>query len=126
MKTKAINYLNGLATPTTPKSELDLIEFIKKCVREFKVAEKNTENEKYIDELFLKFYGIYRRKGAKEQARKTFHKKLAKLKTQDEILEKARKIVVQYRVSEREWNENATDLKYVPLCSSWLNSNVPD
>lgn len=126
MKTQAIKYLNGLITENTTKKELDLIEFCKKCVKEYKMEEKNKENEDYILELFEKFYKIYVRKGSKIQACKTFKKKLIKLKTKDDILEKARKIVKVYNISLKEWQERGTDKQYIPLCSSWLNSNIPD
>lgn len=39
MKAKAIEYLNSLILESTPKAELDLIEFAKKCVREYKEKE---------------------------------------------------------------------------------------
>lgn len=126
MKAKAIKYLNELITDETPKKELDLIEFCKKCVREYKVEEKNKENEDYIAELFDKFYKVYIRKGGKEQAFKTFRKKLVKLKTKDEILEKARKIAKVYSVAASEWRARGTDKRFIPMCSSWLNANVPD
>ena len=126
MKAKAIKYLNSLITDETPKKELDLIEFCKKCVREYKVEEKNKENEDYIAELFDKFYKVYIRKGGKEQAFKTFRKKLVKLKTKDEILEKARKIAKVYSVAASEWRARGTDKQYIPFCSTFLNANVPD
>ena len=82
--------------------------------------------EEYIKELFSKFYGIYVRKGSREQAYKTWKKKLIKLKTEEEILDKARKIAKLYQRSFKEWEANETDKKFIPLCSSWLNSNIPD
>ena len=126
MKSKAIKWLSAQVQPTTTKAELDVIDFLKKLVRDYKVPEKNTEKEQYIDELFAKFYKVYIRKGAREQALKTFRKKLIKLKTKDEILDKARKIAKLYVVSANEWRERETEKQFIPLCSSWLNANVPD
>ena len=126
MKAKAIKWLNSLVTESTTKGELDIIEFIRKCVKNYKVEDKNKENEEYITELFEKFYKVYIRKGAKIQASKTFRKKLIKLKTKEEILEKARKIAKVYSVCAKEWNENGRDKQFIPLCSSFLNSNIPD
>lgn len=126
MKTKALKWLNEKITDNTTKAELDIIEFCKKAIRELKQEPKNQENEDYIKELFDKFYKIYVRKGARVQALKTFRKKLIKLKTKDEILDKARKIAKIYTISAREWEERGTDKQFIPLCSSWLNSNVPD
>lgn len=124
---KAISYLNGLIKPSTPKSELDLIEYCKRCVRGAQTAKK-AENEylPFIDELYAKFYNAYRRKGSKEQGRKTWQKKLKGLNSVAEITEKAQKIVEAYNVSVRRWNDEERDLRYIPLVSSWLNANIPD
>lgn len=126
MKTKAIKWLNSKIADETTKAELDIIEFIKKCVNSFAIEPKNQEKEDYIKELFDKFYKIYKRKGARVQAYKTWRKKLVKLKTKDQILEKARAIAKVYAVSAREWEERETEKQFIPLCSSFLNSNVPD
>ena len=124
MKSATIKYLQTLITEDTCKREIDLLEFAIKCVREHKVAEKNAENENYILELFEKFYKVYCRKGGREQAKKTWRKKLIKLKTKEEILEKARKIVILYQKQREELETR--DVSFRPLLSSWLNSNVPD
>ena len=127
MKTEAIKYLNGLVVDETTKKEIDLIEFIKKCVREFREEEKpSNELESYINELYEKFYKIYLRKGSKEQGKKTFRKKLIKLKNEELILDKARNIAKMYSQQVNVWKKNETDKKYIPLISSWLNANVPD
>lgn len=39
MKSKVIEYLNSLVSESTPKAELDLIEFAKKCVRAYQEKE---------------------------------------------------------------------------------------
>lgn len=124
MKSETIKYLQSIITDETPKKTCDLLQFAIRCVREHKVEEKNAENETYILELFEKFYKVYCRKGSRQQAVKTFRKKLAKLKTKEEILEKARKIVMLYQKQREELESR--DVSFRPLLSSWLNSNVPD
>ena len=129
MKIEATKYLNNLITSITTKSEMDIIEFIKRCIKEYKETEKdkkNLEKENYIKELYDKFYKYYMRKGAKVQGLKTFRKKLIKSKTKDEILEKARKIASLYSQQSKEWIKNDTPQQYIPLVSSWLNANIPD
>lgn len=124
MKSKAIKWLNEQIGEDTTKAELDIIEFCKKAIREWKVEEKNTEKEEYIVELFDKFYKVYCRKGGREQAKKTWRKKLVSLPTKEKILEKARKIAMLYSQYAKEYE--GKDKQYVPMCSSWLNANVPD
>lgn len=127
MKSKCLEYLENLITEDTPKKELDIIEYIKKCVKDFKEKEKvDNSKELYIEQLFNKFYSIYLRKGGREQAKKTFKKKLIKLKTNEDILEKARKIARLYSAQTKEWEINNTDRQFIPMCSSWLNANIPD
>jgi len=126
MKSEAINYLKGLINDDTTKRELDLIEFCIKAVQKFEEKTKSKIDEDYVNSLYKKFYEIYARKGSKEQGRKTFLKKMSKLKTNEQILEKARKIVIAYRQSEKEWQFEKRDKQYIPLISSWLNANVPD
>ena len=127
MKKEAISFLDGLITGDTPKKELDLIEFIKKCVKAF-TEEPKAKNGNYgfINELYEKFYKTYCRRGSKEQGRKTFYKKLAKLKTEEEILEKARKIAKKYKISKAMWEDEGRQKQYIPLISSWLNATIPD
>jgi hypothetical protein len=124
MKSKAIKWLNEQIGEDTTKAELDIIEFCKKAIRDWKVEEKNTEKEEYIVELFDKFYKVYCRKGGREQAKKTWRKKLVSLPTKEKILEKARKIAMLYSQYAKEYE--GKDKQYVPMCSSWLNANVPD
>jgi hypothetical protein len=126
MKSATIKFLQSLLTDDRPKGECDLLQFAIRCVREHKVEEKNAENESYILELFEKFYKVYCRKGGREQAKKTWRKKLIKLKTKEDILFKARKIAKVYSIFAKEWEERGTDNQFIPLCSSFLNSNIPD
>lgn len=124
MKSETIKYLKTLINDDTPKKTCDIVQFAIRCVKEYKVEQQCRENEQYILELFDKFYNVYCRKGSKEQAKKTWRKKLISLKTKEKILEKARKIALLYSKFAKEYEEK--DKQYVPLCSSWLNSNVPD
>lgn len=126
MKNKALRLLDSLVNDETPKGELDIIQYLKRIVRADNGVKKTNENEPYIKELFEKFYGVYIRKGGKEQAYKTWKKKLIKLKTQDEILARARKIAKLYQSHALEWQESGRDKRYMPMCSSWLSSNIPD
>ena len=125
MTNDAIKFLNSLVNDNTTKSELEIISYIKKCLKQ-SCSKRETAKEAYIKDLFSEFYKIYCKKGNKEQALKTWKKKLIKIKTEEEILQKARKIVKMYRAYELKWKEDETELKYIPLCSSWLNANVPD
>lgn len=126
MKNKALRLLDSLITDETPKGELDIINYIKKAVRADNGIQKQNENEPYIKELFEKFYAKYLRKGGKEQAYKTWRKKLIKIKKQEDILTKARKIATLYNSYVKDWVENSTETKYIPMCSSWLSSNIPN
>lgn len=40
MKSKAIKWLNSQITESTPKAELDVIDFLKKCINQFVEKEK--------------------------------------------------------------------------------------
>lgn len=126
MKNKALKFLNALVTEETPKGELDIIKYLKGLVRADNGVKNTNENEPYIKELFDKFYSMYCRKGSKEQAYKTWRKKLIKIKNREDILTKARKIAKLYKSHEFSWIENATEQRYIPLCSSWLSRNIPD
>lgn len=125
-KSKAIKFLNSLITDETQKCDLDIIKYIKKVLNEVESSKPTKENEDYIRELFLKFYDKYKRKGGKEQAYKTWRKKLIKIKNKDGILHKARKIAVLCLSHQSEWERNGTEMQYIPMCSTWLNANIPD
>ena len=127
MKTKAIKWLTAQITDEMSKGDYDIVQYLKGLVRADKgVSAKDEVKEQLINDLFVKFYGNYKRKGSREQALKTFRKKLVKLKTATEIAEKAQKISRLYSTYHEKWAQNETEEKYIPLCSSWLNANVPD
>ena len=78
------------------------------------------------DEIFGYIWKINLRKESKEQARKTFKKLMKECRTVDEILQKGRQVYKNYEISCKQWKEENRDKKYIPLLSSWLNSNVPE
>lgn len=121
-----LRWLDSHINEETSKSELDIINYLKSLTRANKPLKQDSELESYIDELFVKFYKVYVRKGGKEQARKTWAKKFKKLKTKDDILEKARKIATLYNQFAKQWQEKETEMQYIAMCSTFLNANVPD
>ena len=87
---------------------------------------KKKELEDYIQSLFDKIWVTYPKKASKEQARKTWFKKLKKFKTEEEVLEKAQKIAKMFIQAKTSWVNENRDKQYIPHFSSWLNSNIPD
>ena len=83
-------------------------------------------NIEYINSLFDKIWDTYPKKASKEQAKKTWHKKLKKLKTEEDILDKAQKIAKMLNQSRTTWVNENRDKQYIPHFSSWLNDNIPD
>lgn len=92
------------------------------------------KKEPYIKELFDKTWVIYPHKTGKEQAKKTFTKKLIDYKTQEEIRDKALRIYKLLQNHITTWAKE-TDGKgniigrpkqFIPHFSTWLNQNVPD
>ena len=123
MKTQAIKYLNGLVTDETTKKEIDLIDFIKKCVREYAEEEKKpvVEWENYFETLWK----MYPRKINKQLAKKTFEHKIRGL-TDEECRTKCNyiyKLQIKY-IHECEVSDR--DLQYIQHFSSFLNANIPN
>ena len=92
-----------------------------------------TDKRKYILDLFEKTWVLYPHKVGKEQAKKTWIKKLDSLKTLDDITNKARKIVLLLNNHIKSWASEVDKLgnkgrpkQYIPHFSTWLNSEVPD
>ena len=123
MKSQAIKYLNSLATDETTKKELDLIDFIKKCVREFKEKEPEPQNNGEI--YFEKLWELYPRKINKQLAKRTFQKKIKGL-NEEECKDKCNKIYKAQMMAQQQWKNEGRELKYIPHYSSWLNAVVPD
>lgn len=93
---------------------------------------KFNKNE-YISTLFEKIWAIYPRKVGKEQAKKTWNRKLTTLKTQDDILNKAKRISMLLQKHIKAWAEETgkdgnkgRPKQYLPHFSTWLNDEIPD
>ena len=124
MKKKAIEYLDRLITDDTTKKEIDIISYIKKCVKNLEDNKKEIKNCEW-EPFFEKLWSIYPRKIAKQNAKKTFEHKIRGL-SHEQCIEKCRAIYkaqVQYIKVLR---DNNTQEQYIKHYSSWLNSEVKD
>lgn len=125
MKNKAINYLNSLIKDSTTKSEIDIIEYCKKCVRNYK--EENKKQEKSFDwsPFFETLWKMYPRKVNKQLAKKTFEHKVRGL-DEEQCREKCNKIYKVQMLRQEEWKANKTELQFIAHYSTFLNANVPN
>lgn len=123
MKSQAIKYLNALITDDTTKKEIDLIEFIKKCVRDTKEETRDPplDWQKYFETLWK----MYPRKVNKELAKRTFEHKIRGLNEQ-ECKDKCNKIYKAQMVSQKDWKDRQVERFYIPHYSSWLNNQIPN
>lgn len=78
-----------------------------------------------IAEMFDVLWKIYPRKEGKEQAKKTFEHKLRGMKRND-AKSKANKIFLLIKAKRKAWEENETEVRFIPMFSSMLNDEVPD
>lgn len=78
-----------------------------------------------IAEMFEVLWKAYPRKEGKEQAKKTFEHKLRGMKRND-AKAKANKMFLLIRAKRKVWEENETELKFIPMFSTMLNAEVPD
>ena len=122
-KEDAYEFLNGLITPDMPVKNLEIIKFIKKCVKAYFETEEKTapDWQKYFDKL----WEIYPRKIEKQNAKKTFEHKIRGY-NDEETKEKCRLI---YKAEVRyitQLKQNQTPVEYVKHFSSWLNAEVPN
>lgn len=91
------------------------------------------DKNSYIYELFEKIWQVYPVKVSKEQAKKTWLKKLNKLNTKEQIYIKAKKIAMLLENHKKSWG-NEVDKQgnegrpkqFIPHFSSWLNNEIPD
>lgn len=125
MKTKAIRYLNSLINDNSTKAEIDLISFIKCCVREFTEKEENKPLRVNLEPYFTALWSMFPRKVGKEQAKREFEKKFRGLDEQ-ETRDKANKIYIALKVYLSEIEENQTEMRYIKHFSSWLSACVPN
>lgn len=123
MKSQAIKFLNELVTDDTTKKELDLIDYIKKCVREYSAQEKQPDVD--WQKYFQKLWEIYPRKINKELAKRTFEHKIRGL-NEEECKKKCNSIYIIEMQFIKKWQERGTELQYIPHFSTLLNANVPN
>lgn len=124
MKTPAINYLNSLINDSTTKKELDIINFIKKCVKEYKVVEK----PKLVDgwqNYFETLWKLYPRKVGKQQAIKMFQRKIIGL-NEEETRNKCNLIYKALMRYKQELERLNTQPEYVKHFATWLNAEIPN
>lgn len=124
MKASANRYLNGLITDSTTKKELDVIDFIKKCIKEYKPVEKPklvTDWANYFETLWK----LYPRKVDKQRAIKMFQRKIIGL-SEEETRSKCNliyKALMKYKQELERWD---TQPEYVKHFATWLNAEVPN
>ena len=123
MKNKATKFLNSLVKDDTTKSELDVIDFLKKLVRDFKVPEKKQEFD--WSPMFETLWKLYPRKVSKVLAKKTFEHKVRGL-TEQECKDKCNLIYKMQTMRVKQWENEGRELQYYPHYSSLLNSEVPN
>lgn len=124
MKSETIKYLQSLITDETPKKTCDLLQFAIRCVREHKVEEK-VENKVDWLPMFETLWKMYPRKVNKELAKRTFEHKIRGLGEQ-ECKDKCNLIYKAQKMAMVRWEEQGTEMQYIPHYSSWLNSSVPN
>lgn len=124
MKTKAIKWLSAQIRDDTTVEQLNLINFIKKCVNEHKV-ERETENKVDWLPMFEKLWKMYPKKSDKLNAKKMFERKVRGL-TEEECREKCNLIYKAQMRYQKQLVQNETPLEYTKLYASWLNAEVPN
>ena len=123
MKSKATKFLNSLINDDTTKAELDVIDFLKKLVREYQVPEKKQEFD--WSPMFETLWKLYPRKVNKVLAKKTFEHKVRGL-TEQECKDKCNLIYKMQMMRVKQWENEGRELQYYPHYSSLLNSEVPN
>ena len=78
-----------------------------------------------ITGYFTHLWGCYPRREGKQQAIKTFEKKLRGL-TVSQAKDKANAIYKHLTQFYKVWEERETELQYIPMFSSWLNAEIED
>lgn len=123
MKKQAIKYLESLVNDDTPKKELDLLRFIKKCVNNY----ESGENVAKVDweSMFETLWKMYPRRINKELAKRSFEHKIRGLSEQ-ECKDKCNLIYKAQKIATTKWEEQGTEIQYIPHYSSWLNNSVPN
>ena len=123
MKSKATKFLNSLIKDDTTKAELDVIDFLKKLVREYQAPEKKQEFD--WSPMFETLWKLYPKKSDKLNAKKMFERKIRGL-TEEECREKCNLIYKAQMRYQNQLIQNETPLEYTKLYASWLNCEVPN
>ena len=123
MKSKAMKWLSDQVQPSTTKAELDVIDFLKKLVREYKVPEKKQEFD--WSPMFETLWKLYPRKVNKVLAKRTFEHKIRGL-SEEECREKCNLIYKLQMTRQKQWKEEGREMQYYPHYSTLLNSEVPN
>lgn len=123
MKSKAIKFLNSLINDNTTKSEIDVIEFCKKAVREMKEKEESPKVQ--WESMFETLWKLYPRKVNKVLAKKTFEHKVRGL-TEQECKDKCNLIYKMQMMRVKQWESEGREMQYYPHYSTLLNSEVPN
>ena len=123
MKSKAIKFLNSIINDDTTKAELDVIDFLKKLVRDYKVPEKKQD----VDWLpmFETLWKLYPRKIGKQNAIKQFEHKVRGLSEQ-ECKDKCNLIYKAEMRYVQQVKQNETPMEYIRHFSTFLNAEVPN
>lgn len=80
--------------------------------------------EAVILNCFENTFKAYARRDAKAQAYKTYRKKFNGLKTEEEVLERARALYKVVMVRQKQFQAQNRQLQYYPMLSTLLNSEV--
>lgn len=123
MKSKALKWLNSQVNDGTTKAEIDIIDFLKRLVREHKVEEKKPQVD--IKPYFEKLWQLYPRKIGKQNAIKQFEHKVRGL-TEQECREKCNLIYRAEMQYIQQLQANETPLEYTKHFATFLNSEVPN
>ena len=123
MKSKAIKFLNSLINDNTTKSEIDVIEFCKKAVREMKEKEESPKVQ--WESMFETLWKLYPRKVNKVLAKRTFEHKIRGL-SEEECREKCNLIYKLQMTRQKQWKEEGREMQYVSHYSTFLNNEVPN
>ena len=86
----------------------------------------NQELLDFVEECFNKTWEFVPNKKDKVFGKNTYVKKMKACKTEDDVRTKAKYILKKYMESKKEWEDENTELKYIPMFSTWLNRNIED
>lgn len=114
-------------------NNIESLEQLKQVLEEYqsllkkqnKSSLKKAEQEQ-IESWFKAIWEIYPKKEGKQGALKTFTTKLKGLKTEEQRLEKARKIAKIIQIRIKEWTAEGREKQYIPMLQTLLNREVPN